>query len=382
MSTSLGSADSEDETLPYHLLLDESVLLYSQVARQTSFESNKEIEMLRKNELTLLVEDTVFDERGFILVDSEEENEQIMKNSKGEKEPETLDEISQALDQQILLGYEAEFTEEQLEQWVGQIDALYEKLQSQAAALPPASSLADTSTSKETETAIETTTATTTTTTFDKLRSRLESMRTLIDPAGNGRWQPPLARLVVESAKSSSQQTPKPSPPAVVKTETKTPDEGTGIETPLKTSLPSDTPSKIENNTADPIDEITNEQNPTPNISSALTSEPGGNKWVEVARDGNETSTSANVTAGDGDGDASDQQPLPHSVNSRELEGTDIVSTVVTTAAIGAAAVTKLPLFVAGVALGPVIRDSIAYAKGRMANNTKMTSIEIDGNST
>mmetsp|Transcript_22141 Transcript_22141/g.61620 ORF Transcript_22141/g.61620 Transcript_22141/m.61620 type:complete len:281 (+) Transcript_22141:281-1123(+) len=164
MSTSLGSADSEDETLPYHLLLDESVLLYSQVARQTSFESNKEIEMLRKNELTLLVEDTVFDERGFILVDSEEENEQIMKNSKGEKEPETLDEISQALDQQILLGYEAEFTEEQLEQWVGQIDALYEKLQSQAAALPPASSLADTSTSKETETAIETTTATTTTT--------------------------------------------------------------------------------------------------------------------------------------------------------------------------------------------------------------------------
>jgi len=113
-----------------------------------------------------------------------------------------------------------------------------------------------------------------------------------------------------------------------------------------------------------------------------LTSEPGGNKWVEVARDGNETSTSANVTAGDGDGDASDQQPLPHSVNSRELEGTDIVSTVVTTAAIGAAAVTKLPLFVAGVALGPVIRDSIAYAKGRMANNTKMTSIEIDGNST
>jgi len=203
----------------------------------------------------------------------------------------------------------------------------------------------------------------------------------------------------VEAATSSPQQTPTPSPPAVVKTETKTPDESTGIETPLKTSLPSDTSSKIENNTTDPIDEITNEQNPTPNISSALTSEPGGNKWVEVAadvdqfanatkrpkaRDGNETSTSANVTAGDGDGDgdASDQQPLPHSVNSRELDGTDIVSTVVTTAAIGAAAVTKLPLFVAGVALGPVIRDSIAYAKGRMANNTKMKSIEIDGNST
>lgn len=52
--------------------------------------------------------------------------------------------------------------------------------------------------------------------------------------------------------------------------------------------------------------------------------------------------------------------------NDVELDGTDVISTVVTTAALGAAAVTKLPLFVAGVALGPVIRDSISYAKGRM----------------
>jgi hypothetical protein len=44
----------------------------------------------------------------------------------------------------------------------------------------------------------------------------------------------------------------------------------------------------------------------------------------------------------------------------------DVVSAVVSVAALSAAAVTKLPIFVAGVALGPAIRSSIAYAKGRM----------------
>jgi hypothetical protein len=47
-------------------------------------------------------------------------------------------------------------------------------------------------------------------------------------------------------------------------------------------------------------------------------------------------------------------------------EGPDTVSTVVSAAALGAAAVTANPLILAGVALGPVIRDSIESARSRM----------------
>eukprot|EP00536_Pseudo-nitzschia_multiseries_P018788 jgi/Psemu1/57348/gm1.57348_g len=402
---SLNSADSDDETISHLQLLDESVLLYSMVAQQNSFENNnKEIETLRKNELTLLIEDVVFNERGLTELKEDDGSTEIIET---EKEPETLDEISRALDQQIFLGYQSEFTEEALEQWVGQIDILYEKLQSQAAALPPSSSTTDTSTTKATT---DTATAATTTTPFDRLRSRLESMRTLIDPAGNKRWQPSLVRLVAKQVTSLPTSTPIPSPmpPPIVKTETRTKtkatDESTAIETPLKASLPNANVSSKKNendNSTDPI-EIMNEQNPTLNNSSNMALDSGGNNWVEVPVDidyianttttnnsnnacnQNEMTLSANITADDKIA-SSQEQPAPYyGATTTEIDGTDIVSAVVTTAALGAAAVTKVPLLVAGVALGPVIRDSIAYAKGRMANKTKIstTSLENDGNST
>jgi hypothetical protein len=60
-----------------------------------------------------------------------------------------------------------------------------------------------------------------------------------------------------------------------------------------------------------------------------------------------------------------------------EGEGADVVSTFVTAVVLGAAAVTKLQFLVAGVALGPVIRDSITYAKSRMKNSTTSSSPSI-----
>ena len=59
-----------------------------------------------------------------------------------------------------------------------------------------------------------------------------------------------------------------------------------------------------------------------------------------------------------------------------EGEGADVVSTVVTAVVLGAAVVT-LPYLVAGVALGPIIRDSISYAKSRLKYSTTSSSPSI-----
>jgi len=529
--TSLGGVDNgndDGENISHDLMLDESVMLYSQVSRQICCENNTEIETLRKNELTSLIEDIVFDERGAVDL---QEDRASMKNNEDEKEkepePETLDEISRALDQQILLGYQSAFTEKELEQWVKRIDTLYEKLQLQAAALPAASSTTDTSTPKATAT-----------TPFDQLLSRIESMRTLIDPVGNARGRPPLAQLVVN---------PVPSPPplpvptdtkikdkitdqdpiAEIPLETSLPDDASGkfessnnpieisdrqnsalnnsgdihsvssgnnkpvpvpvpsppplpvkrgekiedkitdaiIEIPLEISLPDDTSSNTDssdddieisdkqnptpNNSSDaqsvssgnsesmpspsppslPVkadtkikDKIKDQvpiletslpddasrhvessndpieiskiiQNPTTNNSSDIRSIPSGNNWVEVPADidyiptnafggdnDNETSSSANITVS---ADIYDDQPELCDANTTVMrDGADVVTAIVTTAALSAAAITKLPLFVVGVALGPVLSDSVAYAKGRMTNPAKLTSLENDKNST
>mmetsp|Transcript_27911 Transcript_27911/g.61479 ORF Transcript_27911/g.61479 Transcript_27911/m.61479 type:complete len:442 (+) Transcript_27911:216-1541(+) len=375
--TSLGGVDNgndDGENISHDLMLDESVMLYSQVSRQICCENNTEIETLRKNELTSLIEDIVFDERGAVDL---QEDRASMKNNEDEKEkepePETLDEISRALDQQILLGYQSAFTEKELEQWVKRIDTLYEKLQLQAAALPAASSTTDTSTPKATAT-----------TPFDQLLSRIESMRTLIDPVGNARGRPPLAQLVVN---------PVPSPPPLpVPTDTKIKDKIKDQVPILETSLPDDASRHVESSN-DPIEISKIIQNPTTNNSSDIRSIPSGNNWVEVPADidyiptnafggdnDNETSSSANITVS---ADIYDDQPELCDANTTVMrDGADVVTAIVTTAALSAAAITKLPLFVVGVALGPVLSDSVAYAKGRMTNPAKLTSLENDKNST
>jgi len=242
----------EEENDSYEKLMDEVVLLYSVVSQRTKFDDNTEAQhdilKLRENELTSLIEDAVFDTRG-ILRDGLAIEEPIPTSIVKEKtEPETIEEISQAMDDQIILGYEATFTEEELDKWIGGIDTLQQKLQSQLAALPPASDAS-------TETLAAAAIAAAPPTPLDRMHVRLELMRTLIDPEGRDRLRLPLARpTIVPKPNVESKRVVKPVPsPFPPSPEPNTEVKGTHendnseIEVRSKESLPEiDAPTEIE----------------------------------------------------------------------------------------------------------------------------------------
>jgi hypothetical protein len=59
----------------------------------------------------------------------------------------------------------------------------------------------------------------------------------------------------------------------------------------------------------------------------------------------------------------------------------ETVQAVVSIAAIGAVAVTKIPFFAAGIALGPLIKSSILYAQNAMnVRKNKATKAAINNN--
>jgi hypothetical protein len=160
-SVSLGSVE-DDENQAHYQLLDESILLYSKVS-----ETNNDLQTQRMNELTALIEDVVFDESGIgreatEISDSAEESDEASSS---------LANIGEALDRQILLGHQSNFSEDELEEWMGTIDALYRQLQT---ALPPSIAEEGAALSEATP--------------LDTLRGRLESMRAWMDdPEGNAR---------------------------------------------------------------------------------------------------------------------------------------------------------------------------------------------------
>eukprot|EP00531_Pseudo-nitzschia_arenysensis_P008225 CAMPEP_0116133518 /NCGR_PEP_ID=MMETSP0329-20121206/10150_1 /TAXON_ID=697910 /ORGANISM="Pseudo-nitzschia arenysensis, Strain B593" /LENGTH=242 /DNA_ID=CAMNT_0003628157 /DNA_START=136 /DNA_END=864 /DNA_ORIENTATION=+ len=184
---SLGSAAKEDENSEHFLLLDESVLLYSRLKTEST---DDDVESQRKGEeLTALIEDVVFDGSGIVRENGAAVESKESKNTSSEKEPSSeepssLDEISRALDEQILLGSQNTFSEEELQAWMAKIDSLREKLQAQLIALPPSSST--TSTSSTTTTANSKTSSSSSSSQegpgIDRLRTRLESMRTSMEP--------------------------------------------------------------------------------------------------------------------------------------------------------------------------------------------------------
>jgi len=190
-TTQLSLSSDEDD---HQLLLDESILLYYQVSRQKDFdiEIENDINTLRKYELTTLIEDVVFDAVGKGEKNNEGETRVELEEERG---PENLTDISQALDNLILLGHHSTHTEEELDQWVNKIDFLYEKLQTQLYALPSTSPLIESTTTTNVTT---NTIVNSTTTTLVQLHVRLESMRTLIDPEGKGRLRLPLAQPKIE----------------------------------------------------------------------------------------------------------------------------------------------------------------------------------------
>jgi hypothetical protein len=428
------SSDNEDD---HQLLLDESVLLYSQVLRQQDIgdtEVENDIEILRKNELTTLVEDVVFDAAAGM-----GDNNAAETTVELEEEEETLMYVSQSLDHQILLGYQSTFTEDEFDRWVQGIDSLYMKIQTQLAALPSASSLLT-----------EATTATTNnanmkkTTTLAQLHVRLESMRTLIDPVGKGRLRLPLAQpMVVQSLHKDTTVSPLETKMEVTNIEsdsaiidalsekdlrnvtTNTENKNEDIQ-PRNTSISDDKVDKeilreypgdittmikevVTEKTVKALKPDQKEKHTNNEIKTKLivgSSISDGNVTRNTATAGsfsNMTQTTSkstldstiihaasNSSTFEKSNYAITTSPIiitnithnnylstavshNHEVMANEKgegEGPDVVSTVVTAVVLGAAAVTKLPFLVAGVALGPVIRDSIVYAKSRMENST------------
>ncbi len=486
-------------------LIDEAVLLYSAVSQRTRFgdntESENDILKLRADELTMLIEDSIFDANGIVRGGIILEDSALVAESI--KEPETLSEISQALDEQILLGYEATFTEEELEEWIGGIDALQQKLQSALAALPPGSNFATELTAPEPPTPLE------------QLHGRLETMRTLIDPEGRKRLRLPVAQPVIVSkskkndiqvSKNVVKPAPAPNDKSEIsevesveesKKEKKRPSkldienafiesinkaatsknaenseivlettEGTTgskastekeISIPEKTITNNDTPSELEfenalidsmnkveeDDTPDETDlenaliesmnkaaedateleleialfdpeedapsqlelenaliesmnkaaedeassELELENSPIKSMNKAAESDSVNDLLSHEApinqtltEDSDETELSTVAESKMNTANSTVNGIVEHNETAVEpQEGTDVVSTVATAAALGAAAVTKLPLMLAGVALGPVIRDSIAYAKSRAQKSfDNKTTTEIE----
>jgi len=173
--TSLGSTKN-DEYSEHFLLLDESILLYSRLKTEST---DDDVENQRKEELTLLIEDVVLDGSGIVRDEATAVKEVGREaESKEETTAEELDEISRALDEQILLGSQKTFTEEELSVWIANIDSLRDKLQSQLIALPPSSSTTTTTLKSTTPPEAPS---------IDRFRTRLESMRTSIEPTESSR---------------------------------------------------------------------------------------------------------------------------------------------------------------------------------------------------
>ncbi len=462
--------EQEDKLSPEELI-DEAVLLFSIVSQRTSFDDNTEADndilKLRGGELSRLIEDAVFDARGVVRGGA------AMEDDEPTKEPETLSEISQALDNQILLGYEATFTEKELEKWIEGIDALQQNLQSMLASLPPGSDITMEGTAPQAPTPL------------DQLYDRLETMRTLIDPVADHRLRLPLAQPTVaendkpeingakseenapskldiensffesmNTAAASKSNNAAPTPkttidrkasvktkiPAVEKKATNPVPSELELENALIESMnkaaENDTPSELElkdaliesMNTAtkdNPPNELEMENAMIEAINKAAEDDAPSETITELQLENgsidsmnkapaqndvptkatkelelenalieamnkaaeNEAPTEAptelereNALIESMNKAADDDEPNTNTTNNStaangleehsetaigSYEGADVISTVAMAAAVGATAVTKLPLVLAGVALGPVIRDSIAYAKSR-----------------
>lgn len=220
---SLDGANSKDddesvETTPEHhhvQRLDESMMLYYRVSQGIEDDGDDAIAQ-RKDELTRLIEDLVFEENGIVresaqdttttttaAADNSSQKETTTKmdsSSSSSSSMSLVEELSLALDKQILLGSQSTFTEDELKEWVAKIDELRNKIvEAQLIALPASTSSTttkattttpskadDTGSEASEESETKTTTTTTTgTSTVEELQQRLESVRTSIEHVGS-----------------------------------------------------------------------------------------------------------------------------------------------------------------------------------------------------
>ncbi|KAG7338164.1 hypothetical protein IV203_026032 [Nitzschia inconspicua] len=351
------SSSKEDATITTAAwMLDDMVLLYSSAARQSRKDDDKMISSYRQQEMTMLIEDIVLlqsrqDQPG----EDDNDNDhditvpELQKTTPSRDEDpatsllEPLVAISQALDETILGSYNSEFSMDEMDRWVQQIASLNRELETQIQrTLPPPSTA---TLSKREAAAIEVAAVPVEEEdtiapkhrqqclTMEEIRSRLENLRILIDPTGNQLTRIPLVESQTIEATTTTG-------------ETRVTIESTGTEIQSdnlqRKTIPFD-PSQVFFATVDDGTSVgearsTDDKYPTMVLGTAI-----------------ESNNENNITA------------ISNTDNSNDEP--DVLSAVVGVAALSAAAVTKIPLIAAGVALGPAIRTSIAYAKGRMAAN-------------
>jgi len=224
------------------------------------------------------------------------------------EEPRSVEEILRLLDTAILEGYESTFTPDEFDDWAESIQALHMELNHRTNSLPTESNH------------------------VDQLRQRLSDLETLISPTPRtspriATGVPPL--LGVESADPSSAK-------------------GSSSAKPVLSSLDDDFSSDDDFPTSKALE-----------VECDLSSPRSSDE-----RTSTEASKARNTTS-----DVKDS--VESEVHESEAESADIVTSVVSAAAIGAVAVTKAPFFAAGIALSPAIKSVIAYAKDSMNRNGK-----------
>jgi hypothetical protein len=335
----------------FSLLLDEMVLLYSHIGLSDSVTTQMEeydidIQALRKRELTNLMEDTVWAYQGPVIQPSSEHHKDdnvnddndgsgSTSNTDRRRDGQTLGEISLALDEAILMGYQSTFTPEELDDWVKRIESLHTKYDEQLKMgnrLFPAD---DDEPSLETvaaDAATTTTSCESTITIKEVLQSQLESLRILVDPMGKYQRHMPVITTKTDIIESRN--------PALSLANQD--DNGKDQDNPDISLVASDT--------------VESTPSCTSSISSGISVEDAISELAPASSSVLYASEATALTVDDETTNAA----IKHQ------DTADVVGAVVSVAALSAAAVTKIPFFVAGVALAPAIQSSIAYAKGRM----------------
>lgn len=377
-SQALSAWKNEDDRFA-ESLLDESVLLYAKLAREFLPESEVELDLvnLRKRELSQLIQDTVVvattpdgSPSSFIASSGDNDGSSVVADLTPETErngPQSVREISVALDQAILQGYQSSFSEGELAEWVEGIESLYKAFQIQTKRLQSADERTRWSSMKamvpletpndDKSSAPEVTnpslTAPTanvmvsTTNTNVELQNRLENLRTLIDPIRTiqSRRIPVVGYVGTFSAVPETENVP-----------------ATATWTNVEPSGFNDMREPHATGAGFRAGPISSQESNNLLSSDDEASYPSPNQAPIISTDDLKTPTKLSA-------------PTVHSYKDKYEGNPDVLSAILSVAFIGAAAVTQIPLFVAGVALGPAIRDYIAYARKKTKEAPKLTPV-------
>ena len=329
-STRLRNTPDDDPEVFFNLL-DESVLLYSRI-QTSSMSSNQEIEgdikNLRKAETTLLIEDIVF-----AAYEAKNNDERpIPATTPTTPAIASLSDLTKQLDEAILEGYQSTFSPEELDAWTNKIQSLYLSLESRLAT--PAiegSFVKEAEMTEPPKTSLES---------LSRAETRLEELRTLIAPTSSS------IQEILEMKQQQQQQNPQnleavgPSSPAAEQNRTT-------ATTSTVVSKERSTSHRAEQLSPNDKLKVEGSRGKTTNKKSSIDMDTV-NAVISAASLGEYFSLLLFVK----------EKPHPYLALIHNLYCFGSFP--------GAVAITKLPLFAAGIVLGPVVQASIEKAQAAL----------------